>query len=186
MEPPEPVTMQALPEEEELARHAPTKVVPIRDVIKKGRLIPFRTIRQDADYVRPVYEEHWHSTYWGGRWSYVPTRIHYALHRLFPTYDIGISGELTFKGNVGVPFPMFQNETDLDLYLVVFQTSVFRLYTAGNQIVVVGAPRRTGVEVVVLKTSDLRPAERDRLLSIQLATPAGDELDYAYIAYMEP
>jgi hypothetical protein len=187
LEPPEPSSLQALPGEPELERHGPRSALPLPDVIRSGASsIPFRVIHDDPDYRRPVYEEHWHSTYWGGRWSYMPSRVHHALHRLFATYDIGLSGELEFKSNVGVQFPMFQNETDLDLYLVVFQTAIQNVYSIGNQIVVVGKPRRTGVEVITVKTRPIRPSERDRLLLIQLATSTGDELDYALIPYMEP
>lgn len=116
----------------------------------------------------------------------MPARIQYALHRLFTTYDIGISNELNFKQNVGIDFPMFQNSTDLDLYLVVFQTAITAVYTRGNQIVLVGNPKRYGAEVITIKTGDLRPSDRNQLLLIQLATPNGDELDYSLINYEPP
>lgn len=124
LEPPKPTTIVTLPWEIETEKHYPSNTIPISEVMEKGTKIHFNVIKNDSNYKRPVYEEHWHSTYRGGRWSYVPMRIQYALHRLFTTYDIRISGELNFKQNVGIDFPMFQNKTDLDLYIIVFQTTV--------------------------------------------------------------
>lgn len=113
-------------------------------------------------------------------------RIHYALHRLFTTYDIGISSELDFKQNVGIEFPVFQNRTDLDLYIVVFQTTVTYVYTHGNQIVLSGKPTRDGVQVISIKTSALRPFDLNKKLLVQLATAQGHELDYSLIVYEPP
>jgi hypothetical protein len=186
IEPPEPIQLKQLPWEAEVEKLYPPQTVPIFEVIDKGKKIPFDVIKNIPEYKRPVYEEHWHSTYWGGRWSYVPMRIHYALHRLFTTYDIGISGELNFKQNVGVDFPMFQNETALDLYIVIFQTAVSDVYTKGNQVVVVGNPKRIGVEVITIKTGDKHPANKKELLLVQLATPSGHEIDYSLINYEPP
>ncbi|MDQ8739415.1 hypothetical protein [Paenibacillus sp. LHD-38] len=186
LEPPKPTTIVTLPWEIETEKHYPSETIPISEVLDKGTKIHFNVIKNDPNYKRPVYEEHWHSTYWGGRWSYVPNRIHYALHRLFTTYDIGISGELNFKQNVGIDFPMFQNKTDLDLYIVVFQTTVTDVYTKGNQVIVVGTPERNGVQVLTIKTGDLHPTDLSKLLLIQLATPLGHELDYSLIVYEPP
>jgi hypothetical protein len=160
-------------------------VVPISEVLKQGKRISFKIIKSEPRYKRPIYQEQWHSTYWGGRWSYLPSRIHYALHRLFTFYDIGISEELNFQQNVGITFPTFQNEKDLDLYIVVFQTNITDVYTKGNQIVFVGAPTRTGVEVLTVKTREIQPSNKDKLLLVQLATNS-HELDYSLISYQPP
>lgn len=159
-----------------------TDVIPISEVSKEGTKIPFKVIKSEPSYIRPIYEEHWHSTYWDGRWSYIPSRIHYALHRIFPFYAIGISAELNFQQNVGITFPTTANETDLDLYIVVFQTNITDVYTKGNQVVVVGTPKRTGVEVITIKTADIHPSNKEKLLLVQLATN-GAELDYSLISY---
>ncbi|MFD2445449.1 hypothetical protein ACFSO7_15900 [Bacillus sp. CGMCC 1.16607] len=137
LEPPKPITIldSPFPFEQGVEQIYPTDVVPISEVFKQGKKIAFKVIKSEMSYKRPIYEEHWHSTFWGGRWSYVPSRIHYALHRMFTFYDIGISGELNFKQDVGIDFPIFQNKTKLDLYIIVFQTKVTDVYTKGNQIV---------------------------------------------------
>ncbi|MFF2889553.1 hypothetical protein [Paenibacillus sp. NPDC057967] len=186
LEPKKPMTIPESEERLEAAKLYPEHTLPTNEVRAAGTQIPFRTIKEDPSYKRPIYHEHWHSTYWGGRWSNIASHVDTALHRLFATYDIGLSGEMTFKEQVGVDFPMFQNPTDLDLYLVVFQTAVIDVYTKGNQIVVIGRPQRLGVQVITIKTSDLRPVEPDKLLLVQLATPEGDELDYTLISYEPP
>ncbi|RJE82840.1 hypothetical protein D3P07_26185 [Paenibacillus sp. 1011MAR3C5] len=186
LEPREPITILESEEEKNAAKHYPNVTVPIAKVRDQGVRIPFATIKKDPDYMRPIYHEHWHSTYWGGRWSNISSHVDTAHHRLFATYDIGLSGEMTFKEQVGVDFPMFHNPTDLDLYFVVFQTTVVDVYTKGNQIVVLGKPQRKGVQVITIKSGDLRPAESDKLLLIQLATPEGDELDFTLIGYEPP
>ncbi|QUW23897.1 hypothetical protein JSQ81_05745 [Sporosarcina sp. Marseille-Q4063] len=163
--------------------HFPTDVIPISEVLKEGRKIPFKVIKSELNYSRPIYEEHWHST--TGRWSYMPTRIHYSLHRIFPFYAIGISAELDFTQNVGIAFPTAMNENDLDLYIVVFQTNITDVYTKGNQVVIVGTPKRTGVEVINIKTADITPSNQEKFLLVQLATNDA-ELDYALINYEAP
>lgn len=186
LEPPNPTTIVKAPEQVEADKSYPTDTLSIPSVMDKGTSIRFKIIKNEPNYERPIYKEQWHSTYWGGRWSYVPERIHYALHRLFTTYDIGISGELNFKQNIGIDFPMFQNKTDLDLYIVAFQIAVTDVYTKGNQIIVVGNPKRNGVQVLTIKTGDLHPSDLKKLLLVQLATPNGDELDYSLIVYEPP
>ena len=185
LEPPEPTTIldSPFPFEKGTEVHFPTDVIPISEVLKEGTKIPFKVIKSEPNYIRPIYEEDWHST--TGRWSYIPSRIHYALHRIFPFYAIGISAELEFTQNVGISFPTDMNETDLDLYIVVFQTNITDVYTKGNQVVVVGTPKRTGVEVISIKTADIHPSNKEKLLLVQLATN-GAELDYSLINYEAP
>lgn len=185
LEPDKPITFFKSPEQNETESNYPSNTYSITQVIDFGSKISFYTIKNDPNYVRPVYNEHWHSTNYGGRWSYVPSRIYYALHRIFPTYGIGLSGEMNFKENVGIDFPISVNRRDLDLYLVVFQTNVKAVYTKGNQIVVVGTPNRNGVQVIDIKTKDIHPSDFNKFLLIQLAIETY-ELDYALIEYEPP
>lgn len=105
LEPPEPTTIfdSPFPFEKGAEVHFPTDVIPNSEVLKEGTKIPFKVIKSEPNYNRPLYEEHWHST--TGRWSDIPSRIHYSLHRIFPFYAIGISAELDFTQNVGIAFP---------------------------------------------------------------------------------
>ncbi|OCA92559.1 hypothetical protein [Pseudobacillus wudalianchiensis] len=162
----------------------PSHTESIRTVIKTGPRIPFKTIIDKPDYKRAAYEKYWHST--TGRWSYMPIRIHYALHRLFTNYDIGLSEWYDFEHNVGLSIPMFQNEKALDMYIVIFQTKVTDVYTKGNQIVVVGVPQRTGAQVITITTKNVEPINKREALLVQLATQAGQEIDYSLISYVPP
>ncbi|WP_260858134.1 hypothetical protein [Bacillus sp. FJAT-22090] len=185
IEPPEPTTIldSPFPFEKGLEMHFPTDVYPIIEVLIEGTKIPFKVVKSEQNYVRPIYKEDWHST--TGRLGYIPSRVYYSLHRIFPFYAIGISAELHFIENVGISFPTDINETDLDLYLVVFQTNITDVYTKGNQVVVVGTPKRTGVEVINIKVADIHPSNKEKFLLVQLATN-GDELDYSLINYESP
>ncbi|WP_255508041.1 hypothetical protein [Lysinibacillus sp. BW-2-10] len=183
LEPAQPETLQNPPWE---TLQMPSNPLPITEVIQKGTKIPFDVIVDKPDYVRPAYEKHWHSSYGGGRWSYVPMRMHYALHRLFTTYDIGISAWYDFEHNIGFSVPMFQDPQALDLYIVAFQTEVTAVYTLGNQVVVVGNPKRQGVQVVTITTADIKPTNKDENLLVQLATNQGHEVDYSIISYVQP
>lgn len=162
----------------------PAKVFPISEVITKGTKIPFHIIINKPDYKRPAYEEYWRSTI--GRWSYLPMRVHYALHRLFTEYDIGASNWYDFVHNIGLYVPMFQNKKALDMYIVTFQTDVTDVYTKGNQVVVVGNPKRNGVQVITITTKDVKPFNKDEQLLVQLSTPNGSEMDYSLILYVRP
>lgn len=185
LEPPQPITLLKSPEQKEMEGNYPSKTISISEVLSKGTKIPFNKITNEPNYERPVYQEQWHSTYGGGRWSYIPSRIYYAQHRIFPIYDIGLAGLFNFGHHLGVGFPTYQNPTDLDLYIVVFQTKVTEVYTKGNQVVVVGNPHRNGVEVITVKTRDIHPFDFKKMLLIQLATDRY-ELDYSLINYQPP
>jgi hypothetical protein len=156
---------------------------PISEVISDGTKIPFQVILDKPDYKRPAYKADWHSSV--ARWSYVPSRIHFALHRLFTVYDLGLSGWYQFEGDLGISVPMFQRD-DLDLYIVSFQTEITKVYTKGNQIVVIGRPKRTGVQAITIKVHDLKPNSDKESLLVQLATENGDEIDYSLIEYLPP
>ncbi|MEC1722983.1 hypothetical protein [Schinkia azotoformans] len=181
LEPPVPVNIQDPPWGE---LSFPSKIKPISEVIHNGTKIPFDLIVDKPEYERPAYNEQWHSTI--GRWSYVPNRIHFALHRLFTNYDIGLSGWYDFEHNMGITIPMFQNEKALDMYIVTFQTQVTSVYTIGNQVVVVGTPQRNGVQVITITTKDLKPFNKKENLLIQLATKDEHEIDYSLISYIQP
>lgn len=183
LEPPMPVNIADPPWEEPTF---PTKVKPISEIIHKGAKIPFDVIVNKPDYERLAYEKHWHSSVGGGRWSYVPNRIHYALHRLFTQYDIGLSSWYDFEQNIGFSIPMFQNENALDLYIVAFKTEVTDVYTSGNQVVVVGNPIRKGVQVITITTLDINPSDKAENLLVQLSTQQGHEIDYSTISYVSP
>lgn len=68
---------------------------------------------------------------------------------------------------------------------MVFQTDVTEVYTKDNQVVVVGTPKRNGIEVIAVKTNDIHPSDFNKMLLIQFATNCY-ELDYSLIDYKPP
>ncbi|MGN7469628.1 hypothetical protein [Brevibacillus sp. SAFN-007a] len=162
----------------------PSSVLPVADILRTGTRIRHQLLVDKPKYSRPAYEDHWHSKL--GRWSDLPTRAHYALHRLFAQYDIGLSSWYDFGQQLGLSIPMRQDKQSLDLYIVAFQTKITEVYTKGNQIVVTGLPKKRGVQVITVKTGQLRPANPEENLLIQLVTPDGYELDDTIISYVPP
>jgi hypothetical protein len=63
LEPPKPTTIVKAPEEVEAEKYYPSDTLPIPAAMDKGTKIRFNIIKNDPNYERPVYEEHWHSTY---------------------------------------------------------------------------------------------------------------------------
>ncbi|WP_431809645.1 hypothetical protein [Brevibacillus agri] len=181
----EPATPRTLPDPPFRYQPAlPSSVLPVADILRNGTRIPHQLIVDKPKYSRPAYEDHWHSKF--GRWIYLPTRVHYALHRLFAQYDIGLSNWYDFEQQLGISIPMRQDKQSLDLYIVAFQTKITEVYTKGNQIVVTGLPKKHGVQVITVKTGQLRPANPEENLLIQLVTPDGYELDDTIISYVPP
>lgn len=161
----------------------PKEAFSIQDIINKGKKLTFNNLLNDPNYERPIYQKHWHSSI--GRWSYLPNRIRYASHRLFADYDIGLSNWYDFEHNLGLEIPMKQT-TPLNLYLVTFQTEVKEIYTMGQQIIIVGIPKRQGVEVNTISLDQIAKQKAGAPLLIQLVIPDGYEIDYTVEFYVDP
>ena len=161
----------------------------IQQVIEKGEEIPIHFIYNDPDRKRPAYKDYWHSEY--GRWSYVPHRIHYAMHRIFSTYatasifydfihDLGIAEE---SNN----FINYESTSPFDfLQVVVMNTLIEKIITYENQIVIIGTPQRTGLQAIIIPTSKIHPIENTNNILIQLVTPDGYEIDYTTETLVQP
>lgn len=157
----------------------PSKILPVSKVMENGKEIPLQFAYNNPDWKRQAYKEYWHSSY--GRWSYVPDRIHYAMHRIFVTYptasvfydfthDLGIWDE-SDKFQIPARTP-FEN-----MVLVVMQTKVDKIVTLGNQVVVIGRPSLTGLQVLLIPSKDLMPYNSKESILFQLVSPDGDEID---------
>ena len=167
----------------------PDNEVPINQVLEKGKNLSFKFIYNNPDWERPAYKNYWHSEY--GRWSYVPNRIHYALHRVFSTYatasiyydfihDLGIAEESEH-------FNKYEFTSPFDyLQIVVMNTSIEKVITYENQIVIVGEPQRTGLQAIVIPNHDIKPIGNSNIILIQLVTPDGYEIDYTSFMYELP
>lgn len=180
----EPKTPQTIQTERFEQIPYPSKINEIKTIMIQENIIPFQTIINRPEYIRPIYHKDWHSTI--GRWSSIPSNIRTAQHRLFTNYDIGLSNWYDFIHQMGFEIPMFQSEKELDLYIVTFNTEVTNIYTKGNQIIITGIPKRNGVQVNTITTKDLKPFNKHEFLLIQLVTPDGYEIDYTLESYVEP
>ena len=63
---------------------SPTETASANEVIQSGTEIPLQFAYDNPEWKRQAYKSYWHSS--TGRWSYVPNRIHYAMHQIFVTY----------------------------------------------------------------------------------------------------
>lgn len=189
----EPETPQDLDDPPFYSPPMPSMVVPISEVIKKGSEIPLEFIYNDPDWKRKAYKEYWHSKY--RRWSYVPIRLHYAMHQIFTTYrtasvyydfvhDLGIAEESTqFKSFVPSPIYGTKKVNPYEkMEIVIMKSDVKGILTFGNQVVLIARPERTGLQALLIPMNCLKPFDPDENLLVQLATPEGDEIDYSLIS----
>ena len=163
----------------------PTKMESVSEVIKNGKDIPLQFSYNNPNWKRQAYKSYWHSSY--GRWSYVPDRIHYAMHRIFVTYptasvfydfihDLGIAEENDdFQKTSRTPYE--------NIVLVVMQTKVEKIVSLGNQVVVIGQPALTGLQVLLVPVKDLKPYNTNESILFQLVTSGEDEIDYDSVLY---
>ncbi|QHW33825.1 hypothetical protein GZH47_25520 [Paenibacillus rhizovicinus] len=114
-------------------RPFPSKRVSPQEIIRAGQKLPYKVLLTKPDWVRPVYKSDWHSTVSGGRWSYVPTRLKFAQHRLFTAPAAALSNLYDFLHDTGLfdePFEILegkgisQKERLNQVLIVVMQASV--------------------------------------------------------------
>lgn len=162
----------------------PQNEVAVEQVIEKGEEIPIKFIYNDPKWKRPAYKEYWHSKY--GRWSYVPNRMHYAMHRIFSTYATA-SRYYDFVHHLGIAvesndfsdYEYTPPPSPLEyLEIVVMNTLIEKVITYENQIVIIGKPQRTGLQAIIIPTAKIKPIENADNILIQLVTPDGYEIDY--------
>ncbi|WCF11372.1 hypothetical protein NDS46_14960 [Paenibacillus thiaminolyticus] len=174
LEPASPVTLPNPPFQQS---QPPENLLPISDVLKKGKPIAYDVIADLPQWNRPSYLPYWHSTY--GRWSYVPNRIHFAKHRLF-TSPTNASVLYDFTHNVGIVKEMenaYHSLTALQLdkiLVVVMNTDVKNMRYRNQQVVIEGKPVHSGLKIVTIDN----PAP-GKPIYFQLSTSAGDEIDYS-------
>lgn len=155
-------------------------------VISSGRKIDFETVLNKPEWQRYAYKKSWHSSYWGGRFSYVPWLVHNALHRIFVTYPYA-HGLFDFSYDVGIeehPLDIKSKGPFDKLVVAVMQADVKGVYTLNNQIVIIASPKRTGLHIFTLNTDDIQPSNTKEPVLVQLTTEKGEEIDFA--AYVTP
>ncbi|PAB61078.1 hypothetical protein [Anaeromicrobium sediminis] len=163
----------------------PRKVYSITEVIEKGHELNLRLAYNNPKWERQAYKEYWYSKY--GRWSYVPIRIHYAMHRLFTTYTTA-SVNYDFVHELGITeeshkFPVLDNPLTF-IRTVVMKSKVLKIITYGNQVIIIAKPQRYGLQVYDIPTKQINPINSKEPILFQLVTEQGDEIDYELIDYV--
>lgn len=157
---------------------------PVLDVMEVGKEIALEFAYNDLDWKRPAYKTYWHTTPSGGRWSSVPIRVNYALHRIFATYPTA-SIYYDFVHNLGISEESDNFDfdyTNIDqIVLVAMQSNIKKIVTLGNQVIVMVEPRRTGLQVIAIPEDIVQPSKKDEATIFQMVTPDGYEIDYSLL-----
>ena len=161
----------------------PEDVLTLGQLRKTGTKVPVAFVYHNPNFVRPQYKTYWHSN--NGRYSYVPTRIHYAQHRVFATYAPALDF-YNFVHELGVAelqpqFAINYEKPFANLVIALFNTQVEAIYAQGNQIVIQGKPMRTGFLLLEIPVSLILPTQMEKDILVQLVTAQGDELDYTLV-----
>lgn len=165
----------------------PSNIIPIDEVIQTGDQIPFEVGIDRPNWERPVYDEHMHSKYWGGRWSNVSGNLHNARHRMFIGFQsagiwfdlgesLGIAKELEDQTN---PKAFSEEKVNTKMVIVIMQAEVKKIIRKGNQVVLISEPKRNGLQVITVMHDEVSPKHPDKNTLFQLVTPDGFENDYA-------
>jgi len=181
LEPEKPIDIESWPIYE---LSFPTNIQPISEVMEKGKELSLQFAYNDLNWKRPAYKSYWHSSPDGGRWSYVPQRVHYSYHRIFVTVPTA-SIYYDFEHNLGIAEESRNFNFDYtnihQFVLVAMQSNVKKIVTLGNQVVVVVEPRRTGLQALIIPESMIQPSNKEEATIFQMVTPDGYEIDYSLI-----
>lgn len=158
------------------------KIYPLDEVIEKGNKLEFKVTYNDLEYLRPIYNPGWRTTYYRG-WTYLPTKIIEARHNLY-IYSIGASMNYDILGSLG-----FEEGISVDAHnninFLIYKFNVNEVILLDNQITLVGTPTRSGVQIVSVAVNDILPQDIDfKKFLFQLSTEGGYEVDYFYDSYV--
>lgn len=186
LEPESPVDIDDLHRKYEVY---PTKIFSVSEVMEKGRDIPLDFIYDNPNWERKNYNSYWHSSVSGGRWSYMPVRLYYAMHRMFTTYRTG-SIYYDFVHDLGIVDEWDKLDTKDNgpydnINVVVMNTKVQKILTRGNQVIIIGKPQRNGLQVFDVPVNKIKPFNNKEFILFQLVTELGDEIDYSLISYVK-
>lgn len=162
----------------------PSKTYPIKEIIENGKEIPLELVYDNPDWKRQSYKWYWHSTI--GRWSYIPRRIHYAMHRIFTTYPTACA-HYEFIHELGIVEESEQwaiSGVYEYIETVVMQAKVEKVITYGNQVVLISRPQRNGLQVLKIPTNQIKPTNPKESIIFHLITEQGDEIDYSFLGYI--
>lgn len=149
------------------------------EIIENGKNLAYIFAYSDENYLRPIYTSTWKKEYYQG-WLYLPKKIISARHCLFaytggPSEIYHMDGELGFAPNVSIDNQNYLN-------LLIYNYDLQNVIQLGNQIVISGTPIKKGVQIISIKKSDITVQTNEKeIISVQLCTPSGYEIDYQNI-----
>lgn len=151
--------------------------VPIKDVLKKGRSVKYKTLYSDPLYLRPLYNPAWKEVYVRS-WSYFPHRVSDAQHRLF-TLGTGLSTNYDICNELALEGVDFDYDKFRDKICILYNFTVNKVTVHGDQIILTGCPTRTGLQIIGINQNKvLHPITTTKNYLMQLATPEGYEIDH--------
>lgn len=159
----------------------PPNVQPVSAVINLGNEIPLEFAYNNLEWQRPAYKFYWHTVPAGGRFSYMPNRVNYSLHRIFASYPTA-SIMYDLEGNIGIMEESKDFDYDISninqIVLIALQSDIKKVITLDNQIIVIVEPSRSGLQVITIPDDMIQPSNKDEAIMIQMITPDGFEIDY--------
>jgi hypothetical protein len=186
LEPKEPLDM---PDPPFFQGPFPSNIKSPQTIIQSGSQLPYITLLDKPDWKRPAYKTYWHSSVSGGRWSYVPNRIHFAEHRLFTDLTAALSEYYDFIHDIGLEQEMISISTEPknanqtirlnQVIVVIMKAKVEKVLTKGNQVVIIARPQRFGVQAFTVNRLNMNLDNPKEFVLFQLVTPEGDEIDYS-------
>ena len=165
--------------------------LPALAVINEGTRVPFETIYEDKAWIRPDFEPYWHSKQ--GQYSSLPNRIHSSYHRLFVTPGTaGLWKETSDQCGIAelseqIKIPVYDDRPEDTLLVLAIQHQVADVIVLDNQVVLLGTPSRTGLQILAINNKDLVQSvsgeipvqNNNQEYLFQTVTPDGYEVDYS-------
>jgi hypothetical protein len=165
----------------------PSDVESVSHALEKGKTAIYRLIYRDLAWQREAYKAYWHSTQ-GDKWSYMPDRLTYGLHRIFttyPTYNVyqDFIYELGIKEEAA-QFNLLTSKQIKEMIIVVMKGRVKGIKVYNNQVLVICEPARIGLEVLSLPLKEFGNINQEEPIITQMVTPDGYEIDYSTLGYV--
>lgn len=162
-----------IPDQDEIISHQvcddfPNDTVESSDIaalIQQGKKIPFVLNYKNPLYKQPLYSRLWKTNY-KRKWAYIPKQIESNMHRLH-IIPQNQDTQYDFFGTLG--FHEKYLKTQSGYYgLLVYNFDVSQVVLSKNQLLLLGVPSRTGVEVLSINSGNLKHSEN---YSVKLITP---------------
>lgn len=167
--------------------HLPSSVENVSQALKKGKTAKYRLIYQDLYWQREAYKAYWHSTK-GGKWSYMPDRLTYGLHKIFTTYPTyNVYQDFIYELGIKEEASQFNLQTSKqvnEMIIVVMKGRVKGIKAYNNQVLVICEPTRIGLEVLSIPIKEFGNINPEEPILTQMVTPDGYEIDYSTLGYV--